>query len=222
MKDWLTIMTEWEAICLDSVVWRRSKVSLFQTKVWAEDVTAMFYNRTTSNLKVMNFSVMLVFAATLQLTSSGILMACSEEVPKHVFQQLIATPRQSVLIFFPLFFSLFFAAGSRKHMVCVIVSATGENIQGRQARPSLCSSYRGMLKPNDNDWTELSVGVKAFKAGAKTTSYGNVDCANRAWGEITAGIKILTGWWRESIRKHRLRVRRTVAAEMSQKDTKPS
>lgn len=46
-------------------------------------------------LKVMNSSVNITFSTILGLTSSGILMASSDmdEIPKHVFQQLIATQR---------------------------------------------------------------------------------------------------------------------------------
>lgn len=49
------------------------------------------------------------------------------------------------------------------------------------------AAYRGMLKPSDNDSTELSVGVEVFKPDQKTTSCCSVDCANKA----RAGKKLL-------------------------------
>lgn len=51
-------------------------------------------------------------------------------------------------------------------MVFVIVLATGENIQGASWGRA-AAAYRGMLKPNDNDSANLSVGVKLFKPDRK-------------------------------------------------------
>lgn len=65
-------------------------------------------------------------------------------------------------------------------MVCVIVSATGENMQGTSwGRAAAVAAYTGMLKPNDNYSTDVSVGAKVFKSDQKTIVYCNVDYANK-------------------------------------------
>lgn len=91
-----------------------------------------------------------------------------------------------------------FAAG-RKHMFRVIVLATGENIQGASWGRA-AAAYRGMPKPNDNDSTDLSVGVKVFKQDQKqppTVMWTTQ--TNWVRGEMMASVKILTGWWRKTL-----------------------
>lgn len=55
-------------------------------------------------------------------------------------------------------------------MVCVIVLATGGNIQDAswdRAASAAAAAYRGMPTPNDNESTDVSVGVKVFKPNQK-------------------------------------------------------
>ncbi len=78
-------------------------------------------------LKVTNSSVIILFSTVLELTSSGILMASfdMEEIPTHVFQQLIATQKQSVLI----------CSRQETYVLCYCVSYWRKHT-GRQLRSS--------------------------------------------------------------------------------------
>lgn len=78
-------------------------------------------------LKATNSSVIILFSTVLELTSSGILMASfdTEEIPTHVFRQLIATQKQSVLI----------CSRQETYVLCYCVSYWRKHT-GRQLRPS--------------------------------------------------------------------------------------
>lgn len=79
-----------------------------------------------------------------------------QEIPKHVFQQLIAAQKQSILIY----------RRQETYGQCYCVSYWWKTYKGA-SWDRAAAAHSGMLKPNDNDSTELSVGVKVFNPEPK-------------------------------------------------------
>ena len=109
----------------------------------------------SSQLRVTISSVVILSSTVLALTSSGILMASFRHGSILSNSWL---RRRSAASWF---------AADRKHMVCVSASATGGKTHKGAGRGWAAAAYRGMLKPSDNDSTELSVGVKVFEPDQK-------------------------------------------------------
>lgn len=84
-------------------------------------------------------------------------------------------------------------------LLCLLLEKTYEGSSSGRA----ATAHRGMLKPNDNDSTGLSLGVKVFAPDQKQTSYCNVVYAirpRRNYCEYKNTDRVM----KENIRKQRL------------------